>query len=761
MPLLERSVVRRAYDSLLVNDPNVTLKLVPDRGVRASESLMRSLWEIYLPPIKRIESWRPFKYRLQESFTFTIRLDQSVTFFLTIPKRWESYVKGKISLCWPRVTVTEDLHTLSHVDVQKNVTGDADPPSENVAHSYVRKNVFRPHKIVPKSVTTEPKVMPVSCQLSLKKHDFYSLALTSPLAGILENVRDLINGESIQIRITAYPMEREDWTRTAQEAYKAHRKGEKVQRLDLDLSTALEKAVEAIDGAFSEAAGFLDFMMGTEKTKEVHLPSQRALTSATIQKMTLPTFATSIKITVESPDPMKARVLLKSVANAFNEMAGDNEFTIKEHSILPVRSVLSSQELARIVCLPGLDLQLEYPQIVAISHRQSRLPAIVTTKGILIGHSVRQGLESPVYLPTDNKDELCLPHVVIGSMGCGKTTMIANLVVEASRNGFGAIAIDPEKGEIGDEVEKVIPVTRIKFGEKPYSIDWREALHSPRSRNRLANEIVAFVEAQSDEAGAQTVRFLRAAAKVVPNGTLEEIVRVLTDDEFRKSLIPQMSDVDKVTFEQFNLTSKERRNQIAMPVLNRLDVIQGDDYLNECMNSKTGLDFVSLLSRPRAIIIDIPKGLLGREATDILGSLIATKIDLAMTLRKDQTPCFVCIDEPHQFIRSTRIWRAAAVESRKWRMCFSWFFHAWEQIPKDLAAIIQAAGPHFHLFRTSKATYKGLEEEIAPFTVEEALQIPRFHCINVLHAGGGTVEPFLMKALPPPSWRLPKIEKRA
>lgn len=739
MPLLEHSVVRRAYDSLLVTDPDVVLKLTPDRSVRVSESLIRSLHELYMAPIKRIESWRPFKFRLQESFTFTMNLSDKVIFYLAIPKRWESYVKGKISLCWPRVTV-EDLHTLSHVNVQK-------------PDGYVQKSVIKPHKNAHKSATSNTKVVPVSCQLSLKKHDFYSLALTSPLGGILENVRDLADGESIQIRITAYPMEREDWTRTAQETYKAHRKGEKVQRLDLDLSTAIEKVAETVDGAFSEAAGFLDFMMGVEKQKEIQLPSHRSLTQATIQKMTLPVFATSIKISVTSQDPMKSRVLLKSVANSFNEMAGDNEFVVKENSLLPVRSVLSSQELSRLVCLPDFSLQLEYPQIEAITHRQSRLPAIISTEGILIGHATRQGKDNPVYLPTKNLDELCLPHCSIGGMGSGKSTMISNLAVEAYRNGFGAIVIDPEKGEVGDEIEKVIPVTRFRFGQKPYSIDWREALHSPRSKNRLANEIVSFVDAQSDEAGAQTVRFLRAAAKAVPSGSLDDIVRVLTDEAFRQSLLPNMGETERITFEQFQSLSDARRNQIAMPILNRLDIIQGDDYLNECMNTKAGIDFVSLLSKPRVIVVDVPKGLLGREATDILGSLIATKIDLAMTLRKDMTPCFVCIDEPAELVRSARVWRSAAVESRKWRMSFCWFFHTFEQMPKELVTIIQAAGPHYHLFRTSKATYKSLEEEIKPFEVEEAMQTPLYHAINIVRAGGTTVPPFLAKMLAPPSAR--------
>jgi hypothetical protein len=57
------------------------------------------------------------------------------------------------------------------------------------------------------------------------------------------------------------------------------------------------------------------------------------------------------------------------------------------------------------------------------------------------------------------------------------------------------------------------------------------------------------------------------------------------------------------------------------------------------------------------------------------------------------------------------------------------------------------------LFRTSKVTYKSLEEEIKPFEVEEAMQTPLYHAINIVRAGGTTVPPFLAKMLAPPSAR--------
>src|SRR5690606_11423584 len=119
----------------------------------------------------------------------------------------------------------------------------------------------------------------------------------------------------------------------------------------------------------------------------------------------------------------------------------------------------------------------------------------------------------------------------------------------------------------------------------------------------------------------------------------------------------------------------------------------------------------------RAAIIDVPKALLGAGGVDLIVNLLAIKIDLAMTLREEsaQFPFFVVFDEPHQFLRSAKTWKSAAVESRKWRVGYVWMFHSWEQIPGDLAEIIRSAGPHYTVFRASKRTFRELAEEMAPY----------------------------------------------
>jgi hypothetical protein len=205
----------------------------------------------------------------------------------------------------------------------------------------------------------------------------------------------------------------------------------------------------------------------------------------------------------------------------------------------------------------------------------------------------------------------------------------------------------------------------------------------------------------------------------------------------------------------FGKESDKRKAQILSPIYNRLDIILGDEYLSECMECDKGIDLVELMEQKKAVIINVPKSDLGPEVVDLIVNLLTSKLDLAMTLRSEekQHPFFAVFDEPHQFLKSAKTWKSAAVESRKWRLGYVWLFHSWEQIPKDLAEIIKAAGPHYTIYNSSKKTFKDLAEEIAPYTIEDGLKLKRHHAINVLRAGNEIQKPFICKMAPPPSLR--------
>jgi hypothetical protein len=503
------------------------------------------------------------------------------------------------------------------------------------------------------------------------------------------------------------------------------------------------------------------------------------LSAATRTKLGKPAIRTNIWVSAKSDDKIKADMIARTMANSFGDLADDNELEAKElkgkrkeavletmrtHKPPTVRinyNIMSTAEVSKIVQVPGRELQEQFPEIQAVAQKEVEADERITKDGIAIGTVTYRGETTKVYQPVSNHDEACLPNIVIGGMGQGKTKgFAANWIVQAVRKGFGAMMIDPAKGEAGNEIESVLSpeqVIRIKLGNTPIALDWNEVKYSAKAKNRLANTVIGFFNSATDEAGAQTARYLRAAVMAMQTGKLSEIIRILEDKEYGKASVNRLRDgsLHRTTLNDYwsDTMSAGKRAQIFSPILNRLDTILGDEYLAECFESDASLNMVDLMSQRKAIIIDVPKSDLGSEAVDLIVNLLSTKIDLAMTLRSEenQFPFWVVFDEPHQFLRSAKTWKAAAVESRKWRVGYVWMFHSWEQIPRDLSEIIKAAGPHYHLYPSSKKTFKDLAEEIAPFTVEDALKMPSHHAINVIRASGEVVKPFIAKMAAPPS----------
>ncbi|GAB6875548.1 ATP-binding protein [Thermaerobacter litoralis] len=618
---------------------------------------------------------------------------------------------------------------------------------------------------------------------TLQRHYLFPLRAdrrtADPLPGLLDAGRLLRSGERAVLQVLLVPAP-PDWWAAAVAAYERLRQGIMPRRVAVDGAALARGGAYALALALWEVASIVgELLVGepppaTWRQEEPDLatvlrerPDHRRIAA----KLRGPALDVTIRAGVESPDPVHARAVLQALGWALRDLDADNALILRPASpdrlaaALRQRAVpwkvnhdyLSLAEAAALLQLPSRTLAQAFDLALPPGPEQAP-PAVLRAGGLRIGTVTFRGRTWPVHLPTVDLDELCLPRLCIGGMGTGKTRgFAANFAYEAVRAGYTVIVFDPAAGEIGDELEAVLPpeqIRRIRLGRDVIAMDWREVRYALRARNRLASEVLGFFEGMADEPGVQTARFLRAAAKAAPGGRLSEITALFVDPAYRRAQLAQMRPAERAVWESYDALSDARQNQIALPVLNRLDVILGDDYLADCFAAQAGLDLVPVMERPgHVLVLDAPKTDLGAEALDVLGALVASKIHLAMLLRKSRHPVFAVWDEPHQYLRSARTWRAAAVESRKWRVGYVWLIHAWEQLPRDVAAIIRAALPHYHLYPSSPATWQTLAAEIAPWTVEQALQIPRYHALHILRAGGRTLPPVLVAMDPPPSRR--------
>lgn len=741
-----------------VEDPEmITLRVIPDRTVDNKQNfkLMRALHELYQAPLSRVGFGRWFIcYTPKARIWYDVVLTKDeIKFYFTVPRRWETYTRQKISGCWPRASVDRTDQSELRIPLK------------------------------------DTKV----CELVYKRHNIFALHVdrtedTQPLSAVMSACRDMADGDLACLSICADPNHRLNWQDQAEQAHKQFSQGKTPQRRTISKRKALLSAGTTLESIFQQFGGLVLSFLGHNEddkpqAKQMDLDKREILIEGTLHRSTTskrnePTFSTRIRVASHSTDDNRREITSRALANSFIDVAGDNELEkvdistratvrilceinrhrLKLGSLLEMdTNIMSASELGKLAQIPGPGLQDDYAdQLETIKLRQDGPPASVSGDGIALGYAELKKEQVPVYKPISNYEELCLPDIIIGGMGCGKTKgQAANTAVEAVNHGFGAVTIDPAKRELGREIMSVltpdkyihIDLSKVKIG-----LDWRESFHTEHMTTRLANTILAFFSMEGTEM--QTERFLFAAVVAMRTRKLGEILKIFENDDYREECIKTMTDgINKTTLTEFGLYTNDRKRGILAPIYNRMAVIFRDQYLAECMECDDGLDFWELMQQPKIVIIDIPDDTFDPLAKDLLINLISTKIDIAMRLRPEekQFPFFIVMDEPHQYLRSAKLWTAAAVESRKFRVKYCWLFHSWEQIPPELAEIILSAGPHFHIYRSSEKTYKSLRHFLEPYTVGDVTKMPLYHAINIIRANLETTRPFMAKMLEPPS----------
>lgn len=763
-----------------MNDDMTTFQIKPDSSARnwRTEDLIRTMADMFRFPLDRIvrEGLRIKGYKVQERMSFEIDFsDGKIRFFLSVPKNIAPLIERRMSSIWDKSTFDVVVRD-KHMNFEKTVI-----------HELV--NV---------------------------KHDMYSLSTDSkdnnPLQSIIESGKMVTKNEWAKVFVYFDPIHQLTYQHELDNAWEKLKSGKAPRKWNSSIKNVIAIGAVGITDLLREFVTGIGDLMSDGKSENIYTKKEQTsdpealrftidnLTQSTKTKRGKPGIKTYIWTLAQSDDKQHAELISRTLGYAFHDVSGDNELepslifndkkreeimrvvnTSKAPKINLRSNLLSTAEASKLVQIPGRELQEAHPEIEHIDTTEVPIDTTFTDEsGIILGDTTHKGTTVTMYQPVKDWEELCLPSVGIGGMGQGKTQgVIANTGVEAVLKGFGALVIDPAKRQVGDQIEPLIKsgvlrpdqFVRINLKKTVISLDWIEALYDEDSRDRLAGTIIDFFNITDDTTG-QTERFLRAAVMVMKTGKLNEIFRIFEDESYLRQCINDANmdddDLNKLTLKQFLAEQPGRRRQILSPIYNRMSMIMSDSHLRKCIKSTNSLDMVDIMSQKKLIVFDLPDDELVSTQIDTIVNILMAKIDLAMRLRakykgpEAEFPFFVMMDEPHKYSRSTRIWEAATVESRKWRVKYFWTFHYWEQITPQLQKAIKAALPHYHLYSSSRDTFKSLSDAMYPFTIEDGMKLKRFHAINILRVNGEYATPFIAKMALPPSQRFKRRdEKRA
>jgi DNA helicase HerA-like ATPase len=298
---------------------------------------------------------------------------------------------------------------------------------------------------------------------------------------------------------------------------------------------------------------------------------------------------------------------------------------------------------------------------------------------------------------------------IVGKSGSGKSTFLYNLAMGDILAGKGVAVIDPH-GDLALDILDAIPRSRInEVGyldvtdtERPVGFNPATRIAPQRRALAAAGIVSAFKHLWSDSWGPRLEHFLfHGVAALVSrqHATLIDLPRLYTDDNFRERVLRSVADPETLRFwhEEFPSYAKAFRSEAVAPILNKAGQFTASPQLRLILGQiAPRLDLKFTMDNQRILIANLAKGAIGEQASNLLGSLLVSHLQLVAMERgslapHERVPFFVHVDEFQTF--SSDAFASLLSEARKFATHFALANQYTDQLPSAVrAAVIGNAG---------------------------------------------------------------------
>lgn len=327
---------------------------------------------------------------------------------------------------------------------------------------------------------------------------------------------------------------------------------------------------------------------------------------------------------------------------------------------------LTATELATVIGWPVGNPQLpgvRYPASTRLRVDDRSLVDRPHPHARIVGASAypAQATKSVLLRPEDGLRHL---HVV-GPTGVGKSTLLSHLILSDIAAGRGVVAIDP-KGDLADEILARVSERDV---ERIVVIDPTDT--APVGFNPLEGDAIGIDGLMhvmrslwSASWGPRLGDVLHAGLLTLtarPGHSLAELPLLLTDETFRRPLVSAAVAQDPLglgTFwPWFDNLSDDARAQVLAPIMNKLRAFLLRPQLRAVVGQPTPrFDLNAVFTRRAVVLVRLPKGELGTDSAQLLGSLLMAhlwRLSLARTAisASKRHPVFFYLDEFQEFLR--------------------------------------------------------------------------------------------------------------
>lgn len=332
---------------------------------------------------------------------------------------------------------------------------------------------------------------------------------------------------------------------------------------------------------------------------------------------------------------------------------------------------------------------------------------------------------------------------IIGKTGTGKSTLIENMVISDIKDGNGVALIDPH-GDLAENILALIPRERINdviyFNpadiEYPIAFNPLEQIH-PDFHDLVASGLIAvFKKIWADFWGPRLEHILRYSIMTLleyPGSTLLDIPRLLTDADFRKTILSKVThpQVKAFWYSEYDKYSAWMRSSAIAPILNKIGQFLVSIPLRNIVGQQNNtFKLRTVMDEKKILLVNLAKGKIGEDNCALLGAMLVTRLQLAamsrVNLPEDRRNSFyLYVDEMHNFI--TLSFADILSEARKYGLSLTLAHQYIEQLDIEIRAAVFGNVGTIIAFRVGAKDASYLAREFSPvFKEADIINLPNY-----------------------------------
>lgn len=681
-----------------------------------------------------------------------ISKNKLITFYLYMPAELRDFVLSQVYAQYPTVDVAEIPldKDYANVDTDKHIAA-------------TELGLKRP--------TTYP----------IKTFQNFEVDPLSAITGVLSSTND---EEEIWVQMIVRPID-DDWQDQGEEEIKNIKEPPKrpTGMAELIMNEAVSLGKDLVRAAVT--GGGVEEKKDDKKDdkKELAGPIQQAIKGIE-EKITKLGFEVKIRIVAAAPDQFAAQAKLEQAIGGFKQYNSINLNSFISKNVSTDRAAI---ELYRAREIGAPEIIFNITELASLYHFPSETvetPTIAwagAKKGEPPGNLPIVGTvpadELTIFAQTNYRNQVKkfgikridrrLHTYIIGKTGTGKSTLMENMIFDDIREGRGVAVVDPH-GELIDHILDLIPEERLEdvvyFNpadyDYPIGFNVLENVEADM-KNVIASGVVGiFKKIFGESWGPRLEYILRNAILALleyPNATLLGVMRILTDNAYRRQVINTVKDpvVRDFFINEYEKYEPKFRQEAIAPIQNKVGQFTSSSTIRNIIGQpKTTMNIRQIMDEGKILLANLSTGRIGEDNSALLGSMLITKIQLAAMGRTDMDETdrrdfYLYVDEFQNF--ATDSFATILSEARKYRLNLIMINQYISQMPETVANAVFGNVGTMIAFRVGASDAQSLLKEFEPvFDANDLVNQPNRTIYIKMAIDGVTVPAFSAATLPPP-----------